>query len=376
MRIVRRITVVCLCLCMICGIRQILPGMPAKAAVSSDMAVPQFTYGVRTGSTAVLKWNMVEGADGYQIRMSSDKKFKEFKNRPIRYGEKTTTTITGIAEKGSIFYKMRAYKFDEDGKKIYSKWSGKLCMAAFDSTYEFAANSKINSGYATVYYAYGTGKKKKTVCVNAGHGTKNGSSVSTLCHPDGSAKVTGGSTAAGSTYATAVSGGTTLNDGSSEASVNLALALVLKDELLKKGYNVLMIRQTDDVQLDNVARTVMANNLADCHIAIHYDSTKTDKGAFYIGVPNVSSYRNMYPVSKHYKEHDALGKALIDGMKSAGVKIHGTGSMAIDLTQTSYSTVPSVDLEVGDRASDHSAGTHAKIAEGIAKGIDNFFGTK
>ena len=155
--------------------------------------------------------------------------------------------------------------------------------------------------------------------------------------------------------------------------MNLKLALALKDELLKNGYNVLMIRQNDDVQLDNVARTIMANNLSDCHIALHYDSTSTDKGAFYISVPDVSSYRKMYPVSEHYKEHDELGKALVNGMKSAGVKIYGSGYMGIDLTQTSYSTVPSVDLEVGDKASDHSAAAHAKIAEGIVKGLDEFF---
>ena len=195
-----------------------------------------------------------------------------------------------------------------------------------------------------------------------------------MCHPDGSAKVTGGSTAAGSTYATAVSGGTTLKDGSSEASVNLKLALTVKDKLLENGYNVLMLRQTDDGQLDNIARTVLANNLADCHIALHYDSTESDKGAFYIGVPDVSSYRAMYPVSGHYKDHEKLGKSLVDGMKGAGVKIYGSGSLAIDLTQTSYSTVPSVDLEVGDKASDHSTATHEKIADGIVAGLGTFFG--
>ena len=31
--------------------------------------------------------------------------------------------------------------------------------------------------------------------------------------------------------------------------------------------------------------------------------------------------------------------------------------MAMDLTQTSFSTVPSVDIELGDKASDHSAAT-------------------
>ena len=46
------------------------------------------------------------------------------------------------------------------------------------------------------------------MCINAGHGTKGGESVKTLCHPDGSPKVTGGSTAAGATKAALVSGGT------------------------------------------------------------------------------------------------------------------------------------------------------------------------
>ena len=156
--------------------------------------------------------------------------------------------------------------------------------------------------------------------------------------------------------------------------MNLKLALTLKDKLLEKGYNVLMIRQTDDVQLDNIARTVLANNLADCHIALHYDSTTSDKGAFYISVPDVSSYRAMYPVSSHYKDHEKLGKSLVDGLKGAGVKIYGSGSMGIDLTQTSYSTVPSVDLEVGDKASDHSASAHEKIADGIVAGVETFFG--
>lgn len=32
------------------------------------------------------------------------------------------------------------------------------------------------------------------------------------------------------------------------------------------------------------------------------------------------------------------------------MKIHGSGSMAIDLTQTSYSTIPSVDMELGNAA--------------------------
>ena len=59
------------------------------------------------------------------------------------------------------------------------------------------------------------------MCINAGHGTKGGESVMTLCHPDGSGKVTGGSTAAGAIRATSINSGTVLNDGTTEAQATL-----------------------------------------------------------------------------------------------------------------------------------------------------------
>ena len=62
-------------------------------------------------------------------------------------------------------------------------------------------------------------RKDIVIAVNAGHGTKGGSSVKTLCHPDGSAKVTGGTTAAGSVKAVAVSDGMAFRDGTAERDV-------------------------------------------------------------------------------------------------------------------------------------------------------------
>lgn len=242
---------------------------------------------------------------------------------------------------------------------------------AFNTGWEFGSNSKINSGTATLYYASGQNKKGKTVCVNAGHGTKGGESVKTLCHPDGTPKVTGGSTAAGSTTATAVSSGTTMLDGTSEAYVNLKVAKALKSVLLDRGYNVLMIRESDDVQLDNIARTVMANEMASCHIAIHYDSTQKDKGAFFMAVAD--GIKNMYPVSTIWPESDRLGASIINGLSGNGVKIFGDGTMQMDLTQTSYSKIPSIDLELGDRKSDYSDSAVSVLAKGIADGVDIYF---
>lgn len=244
------------------------------------------------------------------------------------------------------------------------------------SSWKYAEFSRINSGQAVLYHTNAAEKKNKTVCVNAGHGTSGGSSVKTLCHPDGSPKVTGGTTGAGAKKAAAVSGGMTFSDGTPEAEVTLAMAKILKERLLKEGYDVLMIRETDDVQLDNIARTVIANNNAHCHIALHWDSTSSNKGAFYMSVPSDKTYRAMEPVASHWQEHNRLGEALVGGLRNAGVKIFSGGSMEMDLTQTSFSTIPSIDIELGDKASDHSEATLSKLADGLLAGVNRFFAEK
>ena len=239
-------------------------------------------------------------------------------------------------------------------------------------SWKYADYSKINSGKAKMYKASGN-RKNKVVCVNAGHGTSGGSSVKTLSHPDSTPKVTGGTTAAGQVTSIAVSGGMTFADGTSEASVTLAMAKVLKNELLSRGYDVLMIRESDDVQLDNIARTVIANNNADCHLALHWDSTSSNKGAFYMSVPNVASYRAMEPVASNWQKHHRLGDSVISGLRGVGTKIFSNGSLEMDLTQTSYSTIPSIDIELGDKSSSHDESVLKNHAKGIADGLDAFF---
>lgn len=247
-------------------------------------------------------------------------------------------------------------------------------LVAFNESWPYASSSKIHSAIINLYRAPAGTARGRTVCVNAGHGTSGGTSVKTQCHPDGTPKVTGGSTGAGETEAWAVATGTTMLDGTPEANVTVSLAILVRDRLLEAGYDVLMIRETDDVQLDNIARTVMANQKADCHIALHYDSTENDKGAYYMSVPNDAAYRAMEPVASIYEEHGRLGDSVIKGLEEAGVKIFPDRSIPQDLTQTSYSTVPSIDLEVGDRGSPHTPEVQGRIAEGVVKGVEIFFG--
>lgn len=243
--------------------------------------------------------------------------------------------------------------------------------AGLDSGWKFANFSRINSGTATLYRNNGGAHAGTVVCVNAGHGTKGGTSVKTQSHPDGTGKVTGGTNKNGAVMSAAVSTGMDFADGTPEYKVTLAAAKLLKDKLLARGYSVLMIREEDDVQLDNIARTVLANNLADCHVAIHWDSTSSNKGAFYMSVPDALKY--MEPVASTWQKSEAFGDAVIEGLKGRGVKIFGSGRMDMDLTQTSYSTVPSIDIELGDKVSDHSASQLDLLAEGMADGVDRYF---
>ena len=244
---------------------------------------------------------------------------------------------------------------------------------SFDTSWMNAENAVITSGKAVLWKAKPSISNGLTVCINAGHGTAGGESVRTLCHPDGTQKVTGGTTSEGSSTAYAVSSGTELADGTSEAQATLSAARTVKELLLENGYNVLMIRDEDDVQLDNIARTLIANHYADAHISIHYDSTDWDKGVFFMSVPSSAEYRSMEPVASHWEQHNALGRAVVSAIEKEGFTLFEGGEMEMDLTQTSYSEIPSIDLEIGDTKSDHSDTAQSSIAEGILNGLNNFF---
>lgn len=238
--------------------------------------------------------------------------------------------------------------------------------------WQYAENAKINTGKAVLFTSDVDNPHGITVAVNAGHGTKGGTSVKTMCHPDGSPKVTGGTTKKGATEAVAVSTGTTFSDGTAEAAVNLEVAHVFAKKLLEDGYDVLMIRENEDIQLDNIARTVIANNKADCHVAIHFDSEARDKGAFFMAVPD--ALKSMEPVASNWEKHEKLGSCLVQGLQNSGIKIFSNGSIDMDLTQTSYSTIPSVDVELGDQATDHSEGMISRMADGLLNGINLYYG--
>lgn len=150
----------------------------------------------------------------------------------------------------------------------------------WDENCKYASFSKIHSGPVNLYRSNSKKRNNIIAAINAGHGTLGGSNIKTQCHPDGSPKVTGGSTTEGEVYAAAITCGMSFVDGTEESKVTLSVATIIKDKLLKRGYDVLMLREKNDCQLDNIARTVFVNENADRHIFLHYDASDTDKVFF------------------------------------------------------------------------------------------------
>ncbi|MBQ0052369.1 MAG: N-acetylmuramoyl-L-alanine amidase, partial [Treponema sp.] len=260
-------------------------------------------------------------------------------------------------------------------KLLKIKGNQKTNEVEFDSSWKFAEFSKINTGKSFLYKA-GSKRKNIVVAVNAGHGTKGGTEVQTYSHPDKSPKLTSGTTVAGSIESCSISEGMTFNDKKTEAVVNLRTARILKKLLLDAGYDVLMVRDEDDVQLDNIARTLICNNFADIHISIHYDkdSASSDKGVFYCSIPE--ELKKLKNVRKHSQKSERLGQCLVEGLKKQKLAAYNDGKIEMDLPQTSFSTIPTVDVELGNQWTVTSTAELEKRAQGLLKGIELFFAEK
>ena len=69
----------------------------------------------------LLKYKKISGIKGYEISYSTDKKFKKAVTK--KNTAKTSYTISKL-KKGKIYYvRIRAYKMDSTGKKVYGKYS-------------------------------------------------------------------------------------------------------------------------------------------------------------------------------------------------------------------------------------------------------------
>ena len=163
-----------------------------------------------------------------------------------------------------------------------------------------------------------------------------------------------------------------------EYELNLTVSLKLKAELLKRGYEVYMIRETHDVNISNSQRAKNAIAAgSDILVRIHAngDSNSSVAGALTMAPGN----NNTFLTSANIKNSQKLSTDIINefcaatGARNRGVQYHN------DMTGINWSSIPVTIMEMGfmsNQSDDLNMANNAyqdKMVQGIANGIDRYY---
>lgn len=208
--------------------------------------------------------------------------------------------------------------------------------------------------------------KVYTVCIDAGH-QRYGISEKEPNGPGSSvmkAKLTSGTRGVAT--------------GTAEYQLTLDVSLLLEQELIARGYNVVMIRRTNDCPLSNAERAQVANDSgADIFVRIHANGSENSAVSGMLCC--APTQKNPYLSDTVITESIRLSQAVVENF-CAVTGANNQGLYRVDtMTGINWCEIPVTIVEMGYMSNpeeDQKMATdeyRELMVQGIADGIDDYF---